>query len=104
MSDNAKIFKSASAEIRKVQQSNTVKQQLANQCIQWEFIVEKAPWWGGYWERLVQGVKRCLRKTIGHTTLTFEELRTVTVEIEATLSNGPLTYIYVMMLKVSPVF
>ena len=91
MSDNAKTFKNASAEVRKIQQSKTVHQQLANQQIHWEFIVEKAPWWGGYWERLVQSVKRCLKKTIGRTTLTFDELRTITVEIEATLNNRSLT-------------
>ena len=59
MSDNAKTFKGASAEVRRIQQSTTVEQQLANRQVQWEFIVEKAPWWGGYWERLVQSVKRC---------------------------------------------
>jgi len=34
----------------------------------------------------VQSVKRCLKKTIGHITLTFEELRTA--------RSLPLTYIY----------
>ena len=87
-------FYGASAEGRRIQHSTTVKQQLANRQVQWEFIVEKAPWWGDYWERLVQSVKRCLKKTIGRTTLTFEELRTVTVKIKATLNNRPLTYIY----------
>ena len=38
--------------------------------------------------------KRCLRKTIGRSKLTFEELHTVTVEIEGTVNNLPLTYLY----------
>ena len=38
--------------------------------------------------------KNCLRKTIGHSSLTFEGLHTLLVEIEATLNNRPLTYIY----------
>ena len=42
MSDNAKTFNSASAEVRKIQQSKTVHQQLANQQIHWEFIVESS--------------------------------------------------------------
>ena len=31
----------------------------------WYFIVERAPWWGGFWEWMVQTVKKCLRKAIG---------------------------------------
>ena len=38
--------------------------------------------------------KWCLRKSIGRSNLTFEELRTVIVEIEGTVNNGPLTYLY----------
>ena len=60
----------------------------------WEFIVEKAPWWGGYWERMVRSVKRCLKKTIGRSTVTTEELNTILVEVEATLNNRPITYLY----------
>ena len=37
-------------------------------------------------------VKRCLKKSVGRSLLTFEELRTLVVE--ATLNNRPLTYIY----------
>ena len=49
---------------------------------------------GWFWERLVQSVKRCLKKTIGRASLTFDELVTIMVEIESTLNNRPLTYIY----------
>ena len=32
---------------------------------QWKFIVPNAPWWGGYWERMVRNVKNHLKKSIG---------------------------------------
>ena len=35
-----------------------------------------------------------IRKTVGRSTLTFEEMRTLLVEIECTLNNRPLTYLY----------
>ena len=56
--------------------------------------MEKAPWWGGFWERMVGSVKRCLKKTVGRAYLSFEELRTVLMEVERTLNNRPLTYLY----------
>ena len=49
---------------------------------------------GEVWERLIGSVKRCLRKTVGRSTLTFEEMQTLLVEIECTLNNRPLTYLY----------
>ena len=94
MSYNAKTFKHCSHEIMKISRAKEVNCYLNNHQVEWKFIVEKAPWWGGYWERLVQSVKLCLKKTIGRSTLSFDELATVLVEIESTLNNHPLTYLY----------
>ena len=58
--------------------------------ISWKFTLTKAPWHGAIWERLVQSVKRCLKKVVGRTTLTFVELQTVLLRIEAILNSRPL--------------
>lgn len=49
-SDNAKTFQSSSKEIRKIARSPEVWRYLTDNRITWNFIVEKVPWWGGYWE------------------------------------------------------
>ena len=91
LSDNANTFKSASKEIRSVARSTEVSQYLTNQQTMWKFIVAKAPWWGGFWECMVQSVKRCLRK---RTVLKLEELSTVLVEVKSVINCRPLTYVY----------
>ena len=61
---------------------------------EWDFILSSSPWWGGYWERLVQSSKRCLRKILGRAKLTYEELLTVLAEVEGVLNSRPLCHIY----------
>ena len=53
ISDNASTFKSASKEVKGICRSEEIQKYLANRGVTWQFIVEKAPLWGGFWERLV---------------------------------------------------
>ena len=53
----------------------------------------QAPWWGGFWERMVQSAKRSLRKSIGRTTLTYDQLNTLLTEIETVINARPPTYL-----------
>ena len=63
---------------------------IATREITWKFNLEAAPWWGGFWERLVALVKACLKKTVGHKRLTCVELVTFLQEVECVLNNRPL--------------
>ena len=90
---NAKMFKTSSKEIIKIARSPDVICYLKNCRISWRFIVERAPWWGGFWERLIHRIKRCLKKCIGRANLTWEELSTLIVEVECIINSRPITYL-----------
>ena len=61
--------------------------------VEWQFNLAKAPWWGGMFERLVQMVKRCLKKMIGRACLTYDELSTVIIEVKGVINSRPLCYV-----------
>ena len=65
-SDNALTFKSASTALelkwKNVTKHENVQSYVSNEGIKWSFIVEMAPWMGGFYERLVGLVKRAMRK------------------------------------------
>ena len=42
---------------------------------------------------MIKSAKRCLRKAIGREALTYDELLTLVVEVEAVLNSRPLSYI-----------
>ena len=91
-SDNAKTFRSLSKEIRNITRSPEISSYLVNNQISWNFIVERAPWWGDYWERLVRSVKAPLHKVIGRTSLSYDELNTLLTEVEGVINARPPTY------------
>ena len=62
---------------------------LANDGTSWTFIPPNTPHCGGLREAGVKSVKHHLKRVIGEHTLTFEELTTVLVEIEACLNSRP---------------
>ena len=67
---------------------------LTNNRVTWRFIVDRAPWWGGFWERMVKTVKQSLKKAIGRTTLTYDELNMILIELESIVNTRPITYVY----------
>ncbi|GFQ86454.1 integrase catalytic domain-containing protein [Trichonephila clavata] len=62
--------------------------------ITWKYIAEKGTWWGEFCERHFRTIKTCLRKVIGRSSLSLNELETVLIEIEAIINSKPITYIY----------
>ena len=93
ISDNGKTFKAAAKYLRTVFKDGTVKEYLSGLGTDWMFNVERAPWWGGTFERMVRSTKRCLQKLIGRAQYSLDELVTTLAEIEAVINSRPLTYI-----------
>ncbi|GBN00606.1 hypothetical protein AVEN_167529-1 [Araneus ventricosus] len=95
-SDNARTFKAAQRELAyftNILKDSNFQNFVADNGIHWKFIVERAPWWGGFYERLVKTVKEPLRKILGKALLTFEELSTILSEVEVIVNNRSLTYV-----------
>ena len=86
VSDNAKTFKAAEKALRNLYNQTRVKSELETKRITWRFNLERAPLWGGFFERMVRSVKRCLRKVLGNAKLTINELN-----VEGMLNSRPLT-------------
>lgn len=64
---------------------------LAKDGINWHFIPPSAPHFGGLWEAGVKSVKLHLRRVVGESILTFEEMYTLFTQIESILNSRPLS-------------
>ena len=93
ISDNGSTFTSAAKAIRSIVTDKTVSEYMLGRSVEWCFNVEKAPWWGGIFERMIGLTKRCLHKTIGRSKFTYDELMTAVTEVESILNSRPLTII-----------
>lgn len=93
ISDNGKTFKAAAKSLEKMMNHEEVQLHLSGVGIEWSFNVEKAPWWGGIFERMVRSTKRCLKKIVGRAKLSYDELLTAITEVEMIINSRPLTYL-----------
>ena len=93
LSDNASTFLAAADELRQLFESDKIKESLQRQNVTWEFIPKRAPWHGGFWERLIGLTKSAIKITLGRSFVSLAELETIATEIEAMLNDRPLTYV-----------
>ena len=93
VSDNASTYTAAAEELYQIFRSRELATSLEKSGVTWKFIPKKAPWYGGFWERLIGLTKGCIKKVLGRSHISLVMLQTMVVEIEATLNNRPLTYV-----------
>ncbi|XP_055612519.1 uncharacterized protein LOC129759131 [Uranotaenia lowii] len=98
MCDNATNFRGARRELDELRVlfntqefAQNVSREAAADNINFKFIPRRTPNFGGLWESAVKSVKAHLKRTIGATTLKFDEFFTLVVQIEACLNSRPLT-------------
>ena len=93
LSDNASTYLAAAEELKILFESDVIKEVLGRQGVDWQFIPKRAPWYGGFWEWLIGLTKQAIRKTLGRTFISLDQLQTVMIEIESMLNDRPLTYV-----------
>ena len=91
ISDNASTYLAAAEELKTL--FDSIKETLGRQGVTWHFIPKRAPWYGGFWERLIGLTKQTIRKTLGRAFISLQQLQTIVVEVEAMLNDRPLTYV-----------
>lgn len=96
--DNATNFVGAKNQLKELQESifdKRSQQKINSLCqskqINFNFIPPRAPHFGGLWEAAVKSAKLLLQRSVASASLTYEELSTVTAQIEAILNSRPIT-------------
>ena len=92
VSDNGKTFVTTKKWLKALKKNEDLMNYLATQRIKWKFNLSRAPWWGGFFERLIGIMKKSLSEVVGKKLLTFQELEEVILDVECTMNNHPLCY------------
>ena len=96
-SDNGSNFVGAKNQLRELykflrskETDSAIHQHLLLHQVTWNTIPERAPHFGGLWESAVKSMKYHLKRVVGSQVLTYEELQTVTCQVEACLNSRPI--------------
>lgn len=93
-SDNAGNFRLTEKILEeawsKIVQSEEVMNYCSTEGIAWKFIPERAPFFGGFYERMVGVVKAAMKVSLGKKLFTVSSLRTLLCEVEAIVNSRPI--------------
>ncbi|KAG5865575.1 hypothetical protein JTB14_030778 [Gonioctena quinquepunctata] len=103
VSDNGSNFVGAEAPLKTIllESDETIKTNLSLDSISWSFISPRAPNFGGLRESGVKSVEYHLKRIVGETSVTFEELTSLATQIELCLNSRPL-YPYLPIQMILP--
>ena len=82
VSNNGRTFIATKKWLKTLRKNEHLSSYIMEQGIQWRFNMSRAPWWGGFFERLIGIMKRNSSKVVGRSTLSFEELEEVLLDVE----------------------
>ncbi|XP_031339592.1 uncharacterized protein LOC116168078 [Photinus pyralis] len=71
-----------------------IEKETSVQKIKWILNPPSAPWYGGWFERLVRTMKELLVRVLGSSILNYEELVTVLCDVQGVINGRPLTYVF----------
>ena len=74
MLHNASTDLTAAKELKIMLESNDIKESPG---VDWKFIPNQAPWYGGFWEHLIGLMKQDIKKILGRTFISLQQLQTV---------------------------
>ena len=90
VSDNGKTFVATGKWLSTLKKDNNLASYIGALNRRWKFNLARAPWWGGFFERLIGIMKRALSKAVGRSLLTYPGLEDVLTDIDNCINNRQL--------------
>ncbi|KAJ0169552.1 hypothetical protein K1T71_014737 [Dendrolimus kikuchii] len=93
-SDNGTTFIGANKDLKQLASiQSSLAENLEAKGTEWHFIPPHSPNFGGIWEAGIKSTKFHLKRTIGDSCLTYEEISTLLSQVEACLNSRPINVI-----------
>ncbi|MEL7523168.1 MAG: hypothetical protein AAGJ80_16395, partial [Cyanobacteria bacterium J06553_1] len=92
-SDNGTNFVATTDFLKQLAEEPEVVEYFKVNHLVWKFIHPRSPWEGGFYERMIGVVKKCLKTCMFQRSLSYDDIVTLIKEVMARVNNRPLTYV-----------